>query len=181
MKVPDRWTGITMGGFSLTNRSGPDFPSDPVDGDIWFQAERKIEYYWDEAAGQWLSLQLFVLDFSARADAFPITETNANVVQAASPFAGQDDIWAMEATFAGYLNTAGDWTAEIAFVDGSTRSVLASWTRVFGGTAQWTSSGPVAIGAVIASTAEIFQFGATRNSGTAQFYGSAALKYRLIG
>jgi hypothetical protein len=170
-----------MTGFSLTGRSGPEFPDSPVDGDTWFHAERKIEYYWDDEAEEWLSTQLFVLDFSARADAFPITATNDSVVQACNPFAGQWSLWAVEATFGGYLSTTGDWTTKIRTVDGATVVLIATWNRTFGGVAEWTNSGPVAINAAIASTVELFQFGATENSGTAQFYGAAALKYRLVG
>lgn len=170
-----------MTGFSITNLGGSTFPLDPSDGDTWFHADRKIQYYWDAGRGLWLSTAPFTIDFVASPNTLLTTTTNLDVLSALHPWSGQYDIFAMDVSFGGYLTAAGSWTAQLRTVEGSTPSAaLASWTHSTPmGT--WVPSGPIAIELLIPAAIELFQFGSTQNSGPATFYGSACIRYRLVG
>lgn len=170
-----------MSGFSLTNRTGSAFLSAPVDGDVWFRADRKIEYYWDEGEGLWLSTTPFTLDFGGPSTSLASTVTNLDMITALNPWSGLFDIFAMDVSFGGYLTASGSWTAQLRSVDGgSVSTAISSWTHSTP-VGVWTPSGPLAIGQVISADIELIQFGATQNSGSATFYGAACVRYRLVG
>ena len=170
-----------MSGFSLTNRSGAAFPSDPSGGDIWFHAGRKVEYYWDDVAGLWLSTTPFTLDFAGPSTSLAVTATRLDIITALSPWSGQYDIFAVDVSHAGYLTATGSWTAQLRSVNAGTASAaIAPWT-LSTPIGEWVPSGPIAIGQVIATDVELIQFGATKISGAATFYGTACLRYRLVG
>lgn len=170
-----------MSGFSLTNLSGSTFPLDPADGDIWFHADRKIEYYWDEGVELWLSTTPFTLDFAGPSTSLAVNATNLDIITALSPWSGQYDIFAVEVSYGGYLTATGNWTAQLRTVNaGSASDAFATWT-LSTPVGEWVPSGPIAIGQVITNNIELIQFGATQNSGAATFYGCACLRYRLVG
>ncbi len=156
---------------------GTGFPGSPSANDKFYRTDRNILYFYDGT--RWLSTQVHTLHMSPHT-AFPsLTGTVTSLMRSVNVWTGLYDIWAEDAAFMWNYSASGGWTLNLSKFDGTTQTNIATHTPTFVDT-QWYSI-RVAIGAVVASSIDMFVGGATENSGSATLTFGMSMTYRLIG
>lgn len=154
---------------------GNAFPAGPTAGQRYFRQDRGIDYYYDGT--RWLSIQQYALGRGFAGDA------TANLVGGfPNPFGGLYSIWLERVVYsARMIGGTGTWTFYLASFDGTTATTHDNGTKTTAALAtNEFGRFETALGVVLGTTVEGFQFNIDRTSGTLR-NGACQLIYRTIG